>query len=60
MRLGVDVDNDPHLVTSAINFKLHSTIGKDTPRKKFDVNKLKDSKARSGLTIALRNRFDVL
>jgi hypothetical protein len=35
-------------------------MGKTTPRKKFDVDKLRDNKTRNKFNITLRNRFEIL
>ena len=58
-RRGADIGSDHHLVTAIIKLKLMKVTPRSTI-KKFDIGKLRTSKAKQDFKLELRNRFQVL
>ena len=58
-RRGADVGSDHHLFTAIIKFKLMKVTPRSTI-KKFDIGKLRTSKAKQDFKLELRNWFQVL
>ena len=60
VRRGADVSSDHHLVVALIQFKLKSKKYKILKTKRFDRNKLQNSKIKNAFTIQVKKRFQAL
>ena len=60
VRRGADVGSDHHLVTATLKVKLRKN-GPEKPRQQqFDVEKLRDPKAKNAFILKLKNKFQAL
>ena len=60
VRRGADVGSDHHLVTAILKVKLRKN-GSEKPRQQqFDVEKLRDTKAKNAFILQLKNKFQAL
>ena len=60
VRRGADVGSDHHLVVAAVQLKLRKTGRQMNTLRRFDTDKLKDTKTRSTFILELKNRFQAL
>ena len=60
VRRGADVGSDHHIVTASLRLKLRKNGPREMGQQKFDVEKLRVSKARSAFILQLKNKFQVL
>ena len=60
VKRGADVGSDHHLVTAIIKVKLRKNGPRKQKQQRFDIEKLRDPKAKSAFILQLRNRFQAL
>ena len=60
VRIGADVGSDHHLVTATLKLKLSRSGPGKARQKHFDINKLKEPRAKSPYTVQLKSKFQAL
>ena len=60
VRRGADIGSDHHLVTATLKMKLRKNGPIKARQQQFDVNKLKEPRAKNTFTLQLKNKFQAL
>ena len=60
VKRGADFSSDHHLVVALIQLKLRGTKNIIPKPKRFEINKLQNSKIKSAFTIQVKNRYQAL
>lgn len=60
VRRGADVGSDHHLVTATLKVKLSKSRPKKLKQQQFDMERLRDPKAKSAFILQLKNKFQAL
>lgn len=60
VKRGADIASDHFLITANIKLKLKKMSSPTTIKRKFDINKLQDTKVKQEFNLQIKNRFQVL
>ncbi|XP_048759375.2 craniofacial development protein 2-like [Ostrea edulis] len=60
VKIGADIESDHHLVTALIKLKLRGTKQVQKTVRRFDIDRLKDTRVKNEFSIQVKNRFQAL